>query len=105
MNEDMIDDCVKFGDCAEVLSHLFQYVDNELEDDPRTRYQMHLERCNYCRNIADVERHLRGLVRSACAEQAPSHLRTRIEQDLIAYRSDEQDVVVSTTTVEQTLEQ
>lgn len=104
MSEDMIDDCIKFGDCAEVLSHLFQYVDDELEDDPRIRYQTHLERCHYCRNIADVEKHLRGLMRSACAEQAPSSLRTRIEQDLIAYRSQGQDVFVTTTTVEQTFE-
>ncbi|OKL50184.1 mycothiol system anti-sigma-R factor [Boudabousia marimammalium] len=82
MSEDKIEDCIESGDCAEVLENLFAYMDGQLSEDPQHRVDVHINKCQYCRDAVDVEAHLREILRSACVQQAPASLRLRIKQEI-----------------------
>ncbi|MBV7364087.1 mycothiol system anti-sigma-R factor [Actinomycetaceae bacterium TAE3-ERU4] len=82
----------QFSDCNEFLEYVYAFLDGELDTDTSGRLQRHLERCSHCLSVADMERHLRELLRSACITQAPRTLRTRIEQTILELSSTGADV-------------
>ncbi|MDO4899479.1 mycothiol system anti-sigma-R factor [Actinomyces sp.] len=64
--------------CTEALTHLERFLDHEVDRDLEARLAEHVASCEHCSRAADAERHLRELVRSRCAEQAPAALRARV---------------------------
>jgi mycothiol system anti-sigma-R factor len=64
--------------CDEFLSKLHRFIDDELHAGETTAMLMHLEGCDSCAHEADVISRLKCIVREACAEVAPDHLRDRI---------------------------
>lgn len=90
--------------CAEARTHLERFLDHEVDQDLQARLAEHVASCEHCSRQADAERHLRELVRSRCAEQAPPALRARVLGYLSAARiSSTTTSVVSTTRVTATV--
>ncbi|MBC7291607.1 MAG: mycothiol system anti-sigma-R factor, partial [Actinotalea sp.] len=65
-------------DCAEALSRLFEFLDEEVDEVHGDRIRQHLADCEPCLAEYDVEDHLKKLIRRSCAEAAPSELHVRI---------------------------
>ena len=83
--------------CSEARAHLERFLDHVCDDDLTTRLAEHVANCEHCSRIADAERHLREILRSRCAEQAPPDLRARVLGRLSVMRS--ATSVTSTTSV------
>lgn len=73
---------VKGCSCAETLAHLHAFVDRECDEQLTARLQAHVATCSHCKAQADAVRHLQGLLRSRCAEQAPQSLVERVRTQL-----------------------
>ena len=73
--------------CAEARAHLEAFLDHECDGDLRSRLEAHVASCEHCSRIADAETHLREILRSRCAEQAPPELRARVLRRLSVMRS------------------
>lgn len=96
--------------CAEARAHLEAFLDHECEADLSERLRAHVRTCPYCSRVADAERHLRQILRSRCAEQAPDSLRERVLRQLSGMRCGSVDlpageVEVRTTSVSRTVQQ
>ncbi|MDR1119271.1 MAG: zf-HC2 domain-containing protein [Bifidobacteriaceae bacterium] len=66
-----------FG-CDEALAKLHHFVDEELHGGEVVAMLTHLEGCDSCAQEVDVIAKLKCVVREACVEVAPDHLRARI---------------------------
>ena len=64
--------------CSEARAHLERFLDHECDGDLTARLAEHVAPCEHCSRIADAETHLREILRSRCAEQAPPELRARV---------------------------
>ena len=64
--------------CSEARAHLEAFLDHECDGDLTARLAEHVATCEHCSRIADAETHLREILRSRCAEQAPPELRARV---------------------------
>ena len=74
--------------CAEARAHLEAFLDQECTADLTERLARHVDTCPHCSQVADAERHLRTILRSRCAEQAPAALRERVRWSLSVMRSE-----------------
>ena len=77
--------------CTEVLSLLYVYIDEEIDEVHRIEVSAHLGECPPCVEHFTVERRLKERVREACqAEPVPEQVRSRIiasiQQVSITYR-------------------
>ncbi|MDO5726402.1 MAG: mycothiol system anti-sigma-R factor [Bowdeniella nasicola] len=70
----MRDDC----SCEEAQRRLYELLDAELEGELLARLQTHVDQCDHCHEIVDVEAHIRAVLRRSCSESAPAALRARI---------------------------
>ena len=64
--------------CREARAHLEAFLDHECDGDLTSRLAEHVATCEHCSRVADAEVHLREILRSRCAEQAPAELRARV---------------------------
>ena len=87
--------------CAEARAHLEAFLDRECTADLTERLAQHVATCLHCSRIADAETHLREILRSRCAEQAPPELRARVLGRLSTLRAT--DVSVTTTRTQATV--
>ena len=74
--------------CAEARAHLEAFLDQECTADLTERLARHVDTCPHCSQVADAEWHLREILRSRCAEQAPAALRERVRWSLSVMRSE-----------------
>ena len=59
--------------CGQVLAHLWQYIDDEIEASVCVQIEAHLAECEDCRRALETDRRLKQVVRRCCdAEQPPS---------------------------------
>ena len=84
--------------CAEARAHLEAFLDRECTADLTERLAQHVATCPYCSRIADAETHLREILRSRCAEQAPPELRARVLGRLSTLRATSVSVTTTSTT-------
>ena len=84
--------------CAEARAHLEAFLDRECTADLTERLAQHVAACPCCSRIADAETHLREILRSRCAEQAPPELRARVLGRLSTLRATEVSVTTTSTT-------
>lgn len=66
--------------CDEVLEHLFEYLDRELDQETAAEIEHHLEHCRSCFSRAEFERRLKARVRNASSSPASERLRARIKE-------------------------
>ena len=66
-------------DCSEVLSRVFFFIDNELDQADCSEIQQHLDECGPCLARYDLERTVKTLVARSCTEVAPDGLRQRVK--------------------------
>jgi anti-sigma factor (TIGR02949 family) len=66
--------------CEEVIEHLFEYLDRELEHVKSTEIERHLEHCRECFSRAEFEKRLRERVRATGEAVAPPRLRQRVQR-------------------------
>jgi mycothiol system anti-sigma-R factor len=66
------------GDCSDVLSRVFVFLDNELDQADCRQIQEHLDECGPCLARYDLERTVKTLVARSCSEVAPDTLRQRV---------------------------
>ena len=84
--------------CAEARAHLEAFLDRECTADLAERLAQHVATCSHCSRIADAETHLREILRSRCAEQAPPELRARVLGRLSTLRATAVSVTSTSTT-------
>ena len=84
--------------CAEARAHLEAFLDRECTADLTERLAQHVATCLHCSRIADAETHLREILRSRCAEQAPPELRARVLGRLSTLRATAVSVTSTSTT-------
>jgi mycothiol system anti-sigma-R factor len=72
------------ADCTRALVEIYTFLDGELTDERRERITRHLDDCSPCLEIFDFEAELRLVVQHRCRDQAPEHLRVRIQSTLRA---------------------
>ena len=84
--------------CAEARAHLEAFLDRECTADLAERLAQHVATCSHCSRLADAETHLREILRSRCAEQAPPELRARVLGRLSTLRATEVSVTTTSTT-------
>jgi anti-sigma factor (TIGR02949 family) len=65
-------------DCEDALPLLYHFIDDELSRHELEAMRDHLEGCDNCCYEAEVRIKLKGVVREACVEAAPSHLKERV---------------------------
>ena len=65
--------------CEEVLKHLYDYIDKQLDNASLLKIEEHIELCKYCRRYHDFEVELKNLVKKSCFQKkAPDLLKSRI---------------------------
>lgn len=64
--------------CAEAISKLQAYLDNELGAISEADLDHHLHHCRECMSRADFERALREKVSDAASQEVPADVRSRI---------------------------
>ena len=84
--------------CSEARAHLERFLDHECDGDLTARLAEHVATCEHCSRIADAETHLREILRSRCAEQAPPELRARVLGRLSTLRATSVSVTTTSTT-------
>ncbi len=73
-------------DCEEILARMVFFVDHELEDADEEQIQHHLDECAPCLAEHTLERTIKSLVARSCCDQAPVHLRERIQVSIAQVR-------------------
>ncbi|WP_148252977.1 anti-sigma factor family protein [Aidingimonas lacisalsi] len=64
--------------CEEVIEQLFDYLDQELDDQRQADIEQHLAKCRDCFSRAEFERRLRDRMEALTQVPAPHRLHRRI---------------------------
>lgn len=74
------------NECRQVFTHLYGYVDGELEVETAHRLVQHFDCCPPCKNIEIVERRVRYTIRHHLTEEVPElfmeRLRGRLSREM-----------------------
>src|SRR3954462_14525022 len=82
--------------CDDVLSHVFEFLDHETDDDRRAVIAEHLGDCSGCLREFGIEQEFKALVRRRCGGDAPPPgLRDRIKMQLTTVTFEEDGTQVS----------
>ncbi|WP_228447339.1 mycothiol system anti-sigma-R factor [Streptomyces paludis] len=66
-------------DCAEVLDHLYEFLDHEMPDSDCTKFEVHFEECSPCLEKYGLEQAVKKLVKRCCGQDdVPSDLRAKV---------------------------
>ncbi|MGH6915207.1 MAG: anti-sigma factor family protein [Geminicoccales bacterium] len=65
--------------CEEVISHLLEYLDGEIDAEKRRQIERHLEECRGCFSRAEFEKELRKKVRQLGTQKPPRSLQRRLK--------------------------
>ena len=86
MNVDRPQDA-SFDDCEQVLTRVYEFLDNEIDAANGDAIRRHLAMCEACLDKFDVEEAVKSAVHRCCGgEVAPSHLRAKIVTQLTVLR-------------------
>ena len=95
---------IEINSCDDVLSHVFEFLDHETDDDRRAVIAEHLEDCSPCLRQFGIEQEFKALVRRRCGgDVPPPSLRERIKMQLtsVSFEEDGTQVSVERISVEQ----
>ena len=66
-------------DCNDVLDELTVFLDDETDDQTKTRIALHLDACSPCLRQYGLEQDVKALISRCCGgDRAPATLRTKI---------------------------
>jgi anti-sigma factor (TIGR02949 family) len=66
-------------DCAEVLNHLYEYLDREMSDRDRVKFEEHFGECSPCLEKYGLEQAVKKLVKRCCGhDDVPGDLRSKV---------------------------
>ncbi|MEU7382510.1 mycothiol system anti-sigma-R factor [Streptomyces sp. NPDC088337] len=66
-------------DCGEVLDHLYEFLDSEMPDVDRTKFEHHFEECSPCLEKYGLEQAVKKLVKRCCGhDDVPADLRAKV---------------------------
>jgi anti-sigma factor (TIGR02949 family) len=66
-------------DCGEVLDHLYEFLDNEMDEGDCAKLREHFEECSPCLEKYGLEQHIKALIKRSCGcDTAPSDLRSKV---------------------------
>src|SRR3954454_22457663 len=94
---------IEITSCDDVLSHVFEFLDHETDDERRALIAEHLEDCSGCLREVGIEQEVKALVRRPCGgDPPPSGLRERIKIQLtpVSFEEDGTQVSVERITAE-----
>ncbi|GAB2626178.1 hypothetical protein GCM10027168_67430 [Streptomyces capparidis] len=75
-------------DCAEVLDHLYEYLDNEMAEHDYAKFREHFDECHPCLEKYGLEQAVKKLVKRCCGSDAvPSDLRGKVLGRIEAIRA------------------
>lgn len=65
--------------CREVLDHLYEYLDNEMDEGDCAKLRQHFDECSPCLQKYGLEQAIKALVKRSCGcDPAPSDLRSKV---------------------------
>jgi anti-sigma factor (TIGR02949 family) len=64
--------------CADVLDHLYEYLDNEMGEGDCAKLRQHLDECSPCLDMYGLEAAIKALVKRSCCDTAPADLRGKV---------------------------
>ena len=77
---------MSFDDCADVVQHVWKFLDSELDEPSAHAIRQHLAACEGCLDRFDVEQAFKSLLHRSCGgDIAPSHLRAQIMTQLNSF--------------------
>ncbi|NSC23794.1 mycothiol system anti-sigma-R factor [Streptomyces albus subsp. chlorinus] len=66
-------------DCAEVLDHLYEYLDKEMPEGDCAKFEEHFDECSPCFEKYGIEREVKKLVKRCCGrDDVPTDLRAKV---------------------------
>ena len=65
--------------CEEVISHLLDYLDGEIDDEKRRQIDRHLQDCRGCFSRAEFERELKRRIKQLGTQKPPRSLQRRVK--------------------------
>jgi anti-sigma factor (TIGR02949 family) len=66
-------------DCAEVLDHLYEFLDHEMPEGDCDKFEVHFEECSPCLEKYGLEQAVKKLVKRCCGQDdVPSDLRAKV---------------------------
>ncbi|MCF3965016.1 mycothiol system anti-sigma-R factor [Streptomyces fuscigenes] len=66
-------------DCAEVLDHLYEFLDHEMPDSEGHKLKVHFEECSPCLEKYGLEQAVKKLVKRCCGhDDVPTDLREKV---------------------------
>ncbi|MCU1347914.1 MAG: hypothetical protein JWO56_944 [Acidobacteria bacterium] len=75
--------------CDDVKRVIYFFLDGELGANKQKDFTSHLSLCPDCERRAELQRRLRGFVRTRLARiTAPDHLKTRLVRSVRAFRNE-----------------
>jgi mycothiol system anti-sigma-R factor len=87
---------IEINSCDDVLSHVFEFLDHETDDERRAVIAEHLEDCSPCLRQFGIEQEFKALVRRRCGgDPPPVGLRDRIKVQLTNVSFEEDGTQVS----------
>jgi anti-sigma factor (TIGR02949 family) len=77
-------------DCAEILDHLYEFLDREMPDSACTKFEEHFEECSPCLEKYGLEQAVKKLVKRCCGhDDVPTDLRAKVMGRIELIRSGE----------------
>jgi anti-sigma factor (TIGR02949 family) len=65
--------------CEEVISHLLEYLDGEIDAEKRRQIDRHLQECRGCFSRAEFEKELKKKVKQLGRQKPPRSLQRRLK--------------------------
>ncbi len=90
-------------DCSEILDHLYEFLDREMPNADRVKFEHHFEECSPCLEKYGLEQAVKKLVKRCCGhDDVPGDLRSKVMGRIDLIRSGQtvpdQDVTASPAT-------
>jgi mycothiol system anti-sigma-R factor len=87
---------IEINSCDDVLSHVFEFLDHETDEERRMLIAEHLEDCSGCLREFGIEQEFKALVRRRCGgDVPPPGLRERIKVRLTTVSFEEDGTQIS----------
>ncbi|MET9297485.1 mycothiol system anti-sigma-R factor [Streptomyces sp. NPDC003077] len=65
--------------CADILDHLYEYLDHEMPAGESEKFQVHFDECSPCLEMYGLEEAVKKLVKRCCGhDDVPTDLRSKV---------------------------
>lgn len=64
--------------CVEVITRVYEFIDDELPSSDCAKIKQHLDECGPCLREYGIEEEVKALVRRSCCDPAPAELKAKV---------------------------